>query len=132
MEHPTELTAESLWDEVSSRLRGALNETTFSTWFEKARGSALTDSDFTIAVPNDFTREWIEGHFLGLIKAGVRDVIGSETRVHLRVDSTAVAAPQPASIDTAESDGETEPVQFRNTWARSTTSSTRSSRNSSG
>ena len=112
MEHPTELTAESLWDEVSSRLRGALNETTFSTWFEKARGSALTDSDFTIAVPNDFTREWIEGHFLGLIKAGVRDVIGSETRVHLRVDSTAVAAPQPASIDTAESDGETEPVQL--------------------
>ena len=112
MEHPTELSAESLWDEVSSRLRGALNETTFSTWFEKARGSALTDSDFTIAVPNDFTREWIEGHFLGLIKAGVRDVIGSETRVHLRVDSTAASVAQLAANGAAESDGEPVPVQL--------------------
>jgi chromosomal replication initiator protein len=110
VEHPTELSAESLWDEVSSRLRGALNETTFSTWFEKARGSALTDSDFTIAVPNDFTREWIEGHFLGLIKAGVRDVIGSETRVHLRVDSTVAPA---APVVEADGGGEEpEPAQL--------------------
>jgi chromosomal replication initiator protein len=87
VEHPTELTAESLWDEVSGRLRGALNETTYGTWFAKARGAELADTDFTIAVPNDFTREWIEGHFVGLIKAAVRDVLGSEPRVHLRVDS---------------------------------------------
>jgi chromosomal replication initiator protein len=94
VEHPIELTAESLWDEVSSRLRGALNETTFGTWFAKARGSTLEDGDFTIAVPNDFTREWIEGHFLGLIKAAVRDVVGNETRVHLRVDTSIGGAPQ--------------------------------------
>jgi len=103
VEHPTELTAESLWDEVSGRLRGALNETTFGTWFAKARGASLADGDFTIAVPNDFTREWIEGHFLGLIKAGVRDVIGSETRVHLRVDTSIAgsAAPQPPAAEGA-------------------------------
>ena len=29
MEHQIELTAENLWGEVSSRLRGALNEATF-------------------------------------------------------------------------------------------------------
>jgi chromosomal replication initiator protein len=86
VDHPAELTAESLWDEVSGRLRGALNETTYGTWFAKAHGSEFANDDFTIAVPNDFTREWIEGHFLGLIKAAVRDVLGSDTRVHLRVD----------------------------------------------
>jgi chromosomal replication initiator protein len=100
VDHPIELTAESLWDEVSGRLRGALNETTFGTWFAKARGSALGDGDFTIAVPNDFTREWIEGHFLGLIRAAVRDVLGNETRVHLRVDSGAFPAAQPATNET--------------------------------
>jgi chromosomal replication initiation ATPase DnaA len=36
-------------------------------------------------VPNDFAREWIEGHFLGLIKAAVKDSIGHERRVSLRV-----------------------------------------------
>jgi chromosomal replication initiator protein len=99
VEHPIELTAESLWDEVSGRLRGALNETTFDTWFGKARGTGLDDNDFTIAVPNDFTREWIEGHFLGLIRAAVRDVLGNDTRVHLRVDSGTVPNGQAVAAD---------------------------------
>ena len=65
MEHQIELTAGNLWDEVSSRLKGALNEATFESWFGSAEGIALTDDAFTLSVPNDFTREWIEGHFLG-------------------------------------------------------------------
>ena len=38
-----------------------------------------------LAVPNDFTREWIEGHFLGLIRAAVNDATGHERRVQLTV-----------------------------------------------
>jgi chromosomal replication initiator protein len=85
VEHHIELTAEGLWEEVSSRLRGALNDATFQSWFGKAGGVALTDDAFTISVPNDFTREWIEGHFLGLIRAAVRDATGHERRIHLSV-----------------------------------------------
>ena len=85
MEHQIELTADSLWDEVSGRLRGALNEATFGTWFAEAAGAELSDDAFTLAVPNDFTREWIEGHFLGLIRAAVKDATGHERRVRLTV-----------------------------------------------
>jgi chromosomal replication initiator protein len=85
VEHQIELTAEILWEEVSSRLRGALNEATFGTWFGSAAGVALTDDAFTLAVPNDFTREWIEGHFLGLIRAAVKDATGHERRIQLSV-----------------------------------------------
>ena len=69
MEHQIELTAESLWSEVAGRLRGALNDTTYGTWFGEAQGLELDDNRFVLAVPNDFTRDWIEGHFLGLIGA---------------------------------------------------------------
>ena len=69
MEHQIELTAESLWSEVAGRLRGALNDTTYGTWFGEAQGLELNDDEFVLAVPNDFTRDWIEGHFLGLIGA---------------------------------------------------------------
>ena len=93
MEHQIELTAEVLWDEVSGRLRGALNEATFGSWFGSAEGVALTDDAFTLSVPNDFTREWIEGHFLGLIKAAVKDSIGHERRVGLRVLGVALVSP---------------------------------------
>jgi chromosomal replication initiator protein len=97
-----ELTAESLWAEVAGRLKGALNETTYRTWFAEAEGAELTDDIFLIAVPNDFTREWIEGHFLGLIGAAVRDVTGQERRIHLtvsdRVDPTTYAAEPPKRV----------------------------------
>jgi chromosomal replication initiator protein len=80
-----ELTAESLWSEVAGRLKGALNDTTYRTWFAEAEGADLSDEAFVLSVPNDFTREWIEGHFLGLIGAAVRDVTGQERRVALSV-----------------------------------------------
>ncbi len=85
MEGQLELTAESLWAEVAGRLKGALNTTTYRTWFAGAGGAELTDDAFVISVPNGFTREWIEGHFLGLISAAVRDTTGNERRIALTV-----------------------------------------------
>jgi chromosomal replication initiator protein len=85
VERPIELTAETLWNEVAGRLKGALNETTYRTWFAEAEGRDLSDDAFVLAVPNDFTREWIEGHFLGLIGAAVRDVTGQERHVGLTI-----------------------------------------------
>jgi chromosomal replication initiator protein len=80
-----ELTAEDLWSDVSARLREALNDTTYSTWFGEVSGAELDADTFAIAVPNDFTREWIEGHFLDLIRAAVKDAGGADLRVQLRV-----------------------------------------------
>jgi chromosomal replication initiator protein len=91
MEHQIELTAESLWSEVAGRLRGSLNDTTYGTWFGEVTGLELSDACFVLGVPNDFTRDWIEGHFRGLIGAAIRDVTGADRPIELRV--TAGAAP---------------------------------------
>jgi chromosomal replication initiator protein len=98
VDRPIELTAETLWNEVAGRLKGALNETTYRTWFAEAEGSELSDDAFVLGVPNDFTREWIEGHFLGLIGAAVRDVTGQERRIALSVsERIPIDAPIPAA-----------------------------------
>jgi len=102
VEHQVELTASSLWDEVSERLRGALNEATFGTWFAEAGGVELSDDAFTLGVPNDFTREWIEGHFLGLIRAAVKDATGQERRVRLTVVDTSAPVDDAAPPAAAE------------------------------
>ncbi|HEY7019382.1 MAG TPA: DnaA/Hda family protein, partial [Gaiellaceae bacterium] len=88
MEPSIELTAEGLWSEVSSRLRGALNETTYRTWFDHVEGLELGENEFVLAVPNDFTRDWIEGHFVGLISAAAGDATGRERRIQLVVAET--------------------------------------------
>ena len=43
VEHPNELTAESLWDDVAARLRGSLNEKTFRNWFSEVSAVGLDD-----------------------------------------------------------------------------------------
>jgi chromosomal replication initiator protein len=81
-----ELTAETLWTEVAGRLKGALNDTTYETWFGDVSSRELTDDAFVLSVPNDFTRDWIEGHFLDLIGAAVRDEVGQERKIRLFVE----------------------------------------------
>jgi len=92
MEHQIELTAESLWSEVAGRLRGSLNDTTYGTWFGEVTGLELSDACFVLGVPNDFTRDWIEGHFRGLIGAAIRDVTGADRPIELRVTAGATPA----------------------------------------
>ena len=94
MERGQLLTAEDLWTAISDRLKGALNDTTYGTWFGDAEGRELNDDAFVLAVPNDFTREWIEGHFVDLIGAAVRDATGEERRVEVRVDHDVKSAGQ--------------------------------------
>ena len=85
MQRPVELSAESLWTEVTTRLRDALNESTFTTWFTDTEPIELSGERFVLAVPNDFTRSWIEDHFLDLIQAAIRETVGSERAVRLAV-----------------------------------------------
>jgi chromosomal replication initiator protein len=95
VEREMELTADDLWHDVSDRLRDALNDTTYSTWFGEVRGAELDDDRFVLTVPNDFTREWIEGHFLDLIRATVRDAGGADRRVNFTVVEAAPPPPAP-------------------------------------
>jgi chromosomal replication initiator protein len=101
VEHQIELTAESLWNDVAARLREALNDTTFQTWFGEVSGAEIDGDAFALAVPNDFTREWIEGHFLDLIRAAVRDAGGADLRIQLRVDELPVAVAVPSGVPSA-------------------------------
>jgi len=106
VEPPIELTAEGLWSEVSSRLRGALNETTYRTWFDHVGGLELNDDEFVLAVPNDFTRDWIEGHFVGLISAAVGDTTGRVRRIQLAVaESNRAELPEPVEVHARDATG---------------------------
>ena len=78
MEHATELTADGLWDAISRSLREALSETTYETWFGNAEPRSLDDGRLVVVVPNDFTRDWIEGHFQAIIAGAVREASGRE------------------------------------------------------
>jgi chromosomal replication initiator protein len=67
VEHPGETRADDLWNAIAGRLRDTLTETTYDTWFGQAHPRSYNGEQLVVEVPNDFTRDWIEGHFLDLV-----------------------------------------------------------------
>jgi chromosomal replication initiator protein len=83
--------AAGVWSEVSARLRDTLSESTWSTWFASVAPLGIDDQAIEVSVPNDFSRQWIEGHFAALVTAAVRDAAGAPLDVRFRVDAPAAA-----------------------------------------
>ena len=92
VEHQVELSAANLWREISERLKEALSDGTYSKWFGDVRGLELDDDTLVLVVPSEFTRDWIESNFLGLIGAAVRDILGGERVLELQVRESADSA----------------------------------------
>jgi len=91
VEHQVELSTEGLWEEISGRLRQALSEGTYGKWFGEVRGLALEGETLVLTVPSEFTRDWIESHFRGLIGAAIREITGRERPLALRVEGAGAA-----------------------------------------
>ncbi|HEV3407740.1 MAG TPA: chromosomal replication initiator protein DnaA [Gaiellaceae bacterium] len=105
MENPLQLSADALWTDVSARLRDALNESTYSTWFAGAEGGDLDDDTFVVVVPNDFTRQWVEGRYRGLIEAAVEDALGEGRDILVTVRDGAPVETETVMLPPRASDG---------------------------
>jgi chromosomal replication initiator protein len=90
-----------LWHRASSRLRDELAEGNYSAWFGRAKPVALDGHTFVLGVPNPFTKEWIEGRYLSLLRAALSDAAGREVDVALLAgddyDSDEAEAPIPVA-----------------------------------
>ena len=96
VEQPSGLSADHLWNDVSGRLQEQLSDTTYATWFGAVVPGALRDDEFVVVVPNEFTRGWIEGHFLPLLRGAVCGALGRDVRVRLDVAEEEEPSAQPA------------------------------------
>ena len=106
MQHSAETRAEDVWTPVAGWLRDTLTETTYDTWFGQAHPRSFTGSELVIEVPNDFTREWIEGHFLDLVSRATTETAPSGVVVSFavgeRVQSRPVTQQQTETPPTTE------------------------------
>ena len=62
----------SVWDNCLSTIRQHVNNQSFKTRFEPILPVNLRDTAMTIQVPNRFFYEWLEEHYVGLLKMSIR------------------------------------------------------------
>ncbi|HYI75419.1 MAG TPA: chromosomal replication initiator protein DnaA [Gaiellaceae bacterium] len=121
MEHPTERRAEDLWNPVAGWLRETLTETTYDTWFGHAHPRSFDGRELVVEVPNDFTRDWIEGHFLDLVTRAATETSASTAVVRFTVGERVQPRPAPAQSETSAAAASTESRVAPSTPTRETT-----------
>jgi chromosomal replication initiator protein len=82
VERPVQLSAESLWTEVSAHLKETLSDGPYAQWFSGAHGT-LEDDAFVLSARDDFTRQWIDGHYRGFLEAAVAAALDEARPVHI-------------------------------------------------
>ncbi|MEY4225576.1 MAG: hypothetical protein RL190_333 [Actinomycetota bacterium] len=75
--------AGDLWTAVSRELQETLAPATYRAWFGRAEPVLLTEERLEVAVPNDFVRGWISGHFMDLVLAAAASAHGAPLDVAL-------------------------------------------------
>ena len=102
MEHPTEPTADGLWEAVRLRLQQSISESAYDTWFADAEPVRLNKGALVVGVPNEFTRDWIESHFHGFVSSAAQEAAGRDVSVSFTVADRVATGRQPPRTPVAE------------------------------
>lgn len=78
----------TVWDNCLANIRSQINPQSFKTWFEPIQPIKLEEQSLTIQVPNKFFYEWLEEHYLGILKKSIRKELGEKASLqyHIRLD----------------------------------------------
>lgn len=71
-----------LWNKTLDILREELSETSFETWLKTTRLISCTDHKATIAVPNEFAKEWLETRYHHLIQDTLHLILNEEVNLN--------------------------------------------------
>jgi len=76
---------ELIWNNCLAFIKGQVNEQSFKTWFTPIVPKKLENNILTIQVPSQFFYEWLEEHYLGLLRQVITQEIGPAGRLEYSI-----------------------------------------------
>ncbi len=76
---------EKIWRSCLDFIRDNVTLTGFQTWFEPIKAVKLKSKVLTIQVPSQFFYEWLEEHYLDLLKSSIKRELGTEGKLEYSV-----------------------------------------------
>ena len=74
-------TAESSWKNCLSFIKDNIQPQAYKTWFEPIKPLKLSDNALSIQVPSKFFYEWLEEHYIKLLKIALTKELGESARL---------------------------------------------------
>ncbi|MFZ8960908.1 MAG: DnaA ATPase domain-containing protein, partial [Flavobacteriaceae bacterium] len=83
-------TAASVWENCLSFIKDNIQPQAFKTWFLPIVPVKLNDNVLSIQVPSKFFYEWLEEHYVKLLKTALQKELGKEARLvySIRMENT--------------------------------------------
>lgn len=75
----------AVWEGCLQTIRKTVNAQSYKTWFEPIKPVRLDNNALTIQVPNKFFYEWLEEHFVALLKTTIRKELGEKGRLEYQI-----------------------------------------------
>ena len=76
---------ESIWNESLEIIRENINPRSFQTWFAPLKAVSITENSLTLSVPNKFFCEWLDNHYLTLLRNAVAQVSGQSLAIRYEI-----------------------------------------------
>jgi len=89
-----------LWQAVLGELEVSISRANFATWFKHTSIIGNENGQVVIAVPNIFTKEWLEKKYDGDIRQALTRVCDDFKNVEYKVGSTSQSKPEPMLAET--------------------------------
>jgi chromosomal replication initiator protein len=78
-------TAQSVWENCLIFIKDNIQEQAYKTWFEPIRAVELTDNALYIQVPSKFFYEWLEEHYVKLLKVALTKELGNGAKLLYKI-----------------------------------------------
>lgn len=78
-------TCETVWSDCLKMIKDNVTMQGYKTWFEPIRPIKLENKVLTIQVPSQFFYEWLEEHYIDLLKSAIRKELGKEGRLEYSI-----------------------------------------------
>lgn len=75
----------SVWEQCLKLIKNKVAEQSFDTWFKPINAVKLNGSVLTIQVPSQFFYEWIEEHYVHILKESLVATIGDRAKLEYSV-----------------------------------------------
>ncbi|MCB0444691.1 MAG: ATP-binding protein, partial [Gelidibacter sp.] len=76
-----EITAQSVWNNCLSFIKDNIQPQAYKTWFEPIAAVKLTDNALSIQVPSKFFYEWLEEHYVKILKVALNKELGDTAKL---------------------------------------------------
>jgi chromosomal replication initiator protein len=80
-----EKNAVEVWENCLKVIKDNINFQSYKTWFLPITAVKLKDKVLTIQVPSQFFYEWLEEHYISLLKKTIKKELGNEGRLEYSI-----------------------------------------------